>query len=489
MGILRLISLVLIFNIYLSAGVILRAPNSFISGEAFIFEYELTGSSVDFPKIEKVDQYIVESLGTSKSLQIINGNYSEKVSKKYRIYPTNDFTIPSFDFEIDGKIEKSEEKKVTKSVALKTKSQQFDLTIQTDKKELFVGESTVLKLVFKYKRDLQITNLGFVPPHFENFWYKKLDNKNNRYEQNGYIVQELEYLLFPQKVGKLKVNPLKVDVQMIDSASSNSFGFFSAVPKVTKVYSNELNFEVKPLPQGVSLIGDFDIKAFVDKTKVKQGESISYKLVISGFGNFDDIQDKKLNIKDAIVYDNKPKIETTYKNDKYNGTYEKVYSIVPSDSIIIPSQSISYFDKQKQKVVTKRTQEFKIEVENTLKSSQKVVLEKAVDDTPVVKKNIVETKTSNSEKIIYFVLGIVFSLLIFGLINLVKIKKNKNRRVDTPLIKQVKSSKDKQELLKVLVPFINKDEILDELIYKCEKDGEFSSLKKDIISTIKNLKL
>jgi hypothetical protein len=488
MGILRLIVLVLIFNIYLNAGVILRAPNSFISGEPYVFEYELSGSSVNFPKIEKIDQYIVEGLGTSKSLQIINGSYSEKVSKKYRIFPTSDFTIPSFDFEIDGKLEKSEEKKVTKSVALKTKSQQFDLTIQTDKKELFVGESTVLKLVFKYKRDLQITNLGFTPPHFENFWYKKLDNKNNRYEQNGYIVQELEYLLFPQKVGKLKVNPLKVDVQMIDSASSNSFGFFSAVPKVTKVYSNELNFEVKPLPQGVSLIGDFDIKALVDKTKVKQGESISYKLVISGFGNFDDIQDKKLNVKDAIVYDNKPKVETNYENDRYKGTYEKVYSIVPSNSIIIPSQSISYFDKQSQKVVTKKTQEFKIEVENSLNSSQEVVLEKA-KDAPIIKKDIIETKTSNSEKVIYFVLGIVFSLLIFGLLNLVKIKKNKNRRVDTPLIKQVKSSKDKQELLKVLVPFINKDEILDELIYKCEKEGEFSSLKKDIISTIKNLKL
>ncbi len=488
MGILRLIILVLIFNLYLSAGVILRAPNSFISGEPFVFEYELSGSSVNFPNIEKIDQYIVEGLGTSKSLQIINGSYSEKVSKKYRIYPTSDFTIPSFDFEIDGKLEKSEEKKVTKSVALKTKSQQFDLTIQTEKKELFVGESTILKLVFKYKRDLQITNLGFTPPHFENFWYKKLDNKNNRYEQNGYIVQELEYLLFPQKVGKLKINPLKVDVQMIDITSSNNFGFFSAVPKVTKVYSNELSFDIKPLPQAINLIGNFDIKAFVDKTKIKQGESISYKLVISGFGNFDDIQDKKLNIKDAIVYDNKPKVETSYENDRYKGIYEKVYSIVPSDSIIIPSQSISYFDKQSQKVITKKTQEFKIEVENSLNSSQEVVLEKAID-TPVIKKDIIETKTSNSEKVIYFVLGIVFSLLIFGLLNLVKIKKNKNRRVDTPLIKQVKSSKDKQELLKVLVPFINKDEILDELIYKCEKEGEFSSLKKDIISTIKNLKL
>ena len=75
----------LIFNITLFANVILKAPDSFIKGEAYYFEYEAFGSSVKFPKISKIDGYLVEDLGTSRSLQIINGNYDEKISKKYKI--------------------------------------------------------------------------------------------------------------------------------------------------------------------------------------------------------------------------------------------------------------------------------------------------------------------------------------------------------------------------------------------------------------------
>lgn len=122
MKILKLIFTILIINTFLFASVTLKSPNSFIDSEPFVFEFEVSGSSVKFPKIEKIDQYIVEELGTSRSLQIINGNYSETINKKYRIYPTKEFEIPSFDFEVDGKIEKSNKKNISKSTATKTKS-------------------------------------------------------------------------------------------------------------------------------------------------------------------------------------------------------------------------------------------------------------------------------------------------------------------------------------------------------------------------------
>jgi len=484
---LKLIFIILIFNTFLFAKIELNSSNIFIEGEAFVFEFEVSGSSVEFPNIDKIGPYVVEQLGTSNSLQLINGNYSEKITKKYRIFPTADFTIPSFEFKIDGQIEKSDERKVIKSTALKTKSQSFDLTISSSKNELYVGEATVLKLAFKYKKGLQITNLGFSQPHFEGFWYKALEDKSTRYEQGSYIVQELQYLLFPQKSGELKINPLKVDVQMIEQNGTRAFGFFTNVPKVYKVYSNELNFKVSSLPNGVDLIGNFDINATVDKTKIKEGESIAYKLSISGMGNFDDILDKKLDIDNAVVYDNKPKIDTRYENGSYLGDYEKVYSIVPSEDIIIPAQTIRYFDQNSKKIVEKKTQEFKIEVENK-KVEKPVVLqkgEKQEDDND----RVTSSNTNDGDKIFYFVLGALSSLLIIGLLSLVKIKKTKKTKVETPLIKQIKNTKDKRELLKVLVPHINKDSKLDELIYACESDTEFTSLKKDIISKIKSLKI
>ncbi len=339
---LRFLFIFIYFNICLFASVTMQAPDSFVKGESYIFKFEAIGSSIDFPEIEKIDGYLVEDLGTSRSLQIINGNYDEKYSKTYKIVPTNNFTIPSFTFLINGKEVNSDEKNVSLQTVAKTSSPKFDLSLTPSKTSLYVGEEFLVKLIFKYKRGLQITNLGFEQPHFENFWYKKITNANKRYEKNGFIIQELEFLLFPQKSGELTIDSLRVDVQLVDtSSSSGTFGFFSTVPKIVKIYSNELKFDVKKLPEDITLIGEFDIKTNINKTKVKQGESVSFKIDIAGVGNFDDIQDIKLDIDEATIYDNKPEIKTKYSAKGYEGTYSKVYSIVPNNSIEIPSISLS----------------------------------------------------------------------------------------------------------------------------------------------------
>lgn len=478
----------ILINIQLLADVKLRSSNQFVKGESFIFEFEAVGSSIDFPEIKKIDKYLVQDLGTSRSLQIVNGNYDEKLTKRYKIVPTNDFTIPSFTFIIDGKEVKSGAKKIVSKKLEKTVSKDFDLTLVASKDSLFVGEDFVLKLVFKYKRGLQITNLGFEQPHFENFWYKKVTNSNKRYEENGYVIQELEFLLFPQKSGELKIDSLRVDVQMVDTSRGNgTFGFFSAVPKIVKIYSNKLAFNVKELPQNVNLIGEFNIEASIDKSEINQGESISYKLTIDGLGNFDDIEDIKLDIKDAVAYDNKPEIKTKYSSKGYEGTYEKSFSIVPNGSTTIPSISLKYFSKEQNKVISKSTKAYNIKVKNQVE--KKVVLEKPKETKVKEEVKIVEKSTSSTEKFSFFILGVFITLLIIGLYKFVKIQKQSTKKVDTDIVKLIKKAKFKDELIKILAPYIKKDENLDKLIYECESDKEFKSLQKEIIALLKELKL
>lgn len=480
--------ILIFFHISLFGSVLLKAPDSFVKGESYIFKLEAIGSSIDFPKIEKIDGYLVEDFGTSRSLQITNGNYEEKYSKTYKIVPTNDFTIPQFAFLINAKEVKTVEKKVLEKKIIKTSSSKFDLSLNPSKTSLYVGEELLVKLIFKYKRGLQITNLGFEQPHFENFWYKKIKNANNRYEQNGFIIQELEFLLFPQKSGELIINPLRVDVQLVDTnSSSGTFGFFSATPKIVKVYSNQLKFDVTKLPDDISLIGEFDIKTNINKIKVKQGESVSFKIDIKGVGNFDDIQDIKLNIDEATIYDNKPEIKTKYSAKGYEGTYSKVYSIVPNKSIEIPSISFKYFSKKDKKIIEKKTKPYKIEVEDF--KEKKVVLEKAEKKIETKKEVIIKTESSFQEKLTFFILGILVTLLIIGLYTYVKILKSKKRNDDIPLLKLVKKVNNKQELMKILIPYIKSNSILDDLIYQCESDKDFKILKKEIIDLLKEIKI
>jgi ribosomal protein L21E len=484
----KFLLLIIFFSLRLFADVNLHSSNTFIKGEPFIFEFEAKGNNVKFPKIEKIDNLVVESLGSSKSIEIINGNYSEKITKRYRVIPENNFTIPNFTFIVDGKKIETPAKMIVETKVSKTLSNDFDLTLVTSKKSLYVGEDLLVKLIFKYKKGLQITDSALENPHFDNFWYKRIKNPNNRYEENGYIVEELKFLLFPQKSGKLKVGPLNVRVQTIDTHNGfNTFGFFSSVPKRKKIYSNSLEFDVKPLPSGVSLIGDFNISAKIDKNSVNQGEAISYKLQISGEGNFDDINDIKLSVPDATIYDNKPEVKTQYTQSANKGTYTKSYSILPNSSTTIPSISIKYFDKKTQEVITKKTKAFKIEVKNLVE--KKVVLQKAESvKTTKIEKKVVE-KSSTTDKIIYALLGAFITLLILGLYKVVKISSEKKNKNDTPLINKVKKIKFREDLLKLLVPYLKKDESLDELIFKCEKDIDIKELKKEIIKLLKELKI
>jgi len=251
----------------LFANVYLQVPQTFTHGEPLYFSLQVVGEKISFPQVDKIDGFSVESVGTSRSITNINGNITSKITKRFRLFPTKDILIPSFTLTVDGKNYTTETKKVSKEKITKTDSIYFELNLKAKKKALYVGESTIVTVQFKHRKDMQIVDLGLAVPTFENFWSKQLENAK-KYEEGNYIVQELEYLLFPQKEGSLTVEPIKIDVATLD-LNRNSYSFFNRSTKNKRIFSNALTFDVKPLPQDVKLIGEFSLTSSVDKTHLK----------------------------------------------------------------------------------------------------------------------------------------------------------------------------------------------------------------------------
>ena len=465
----------------LCANVTLKAPASFIVGEPVFFTIEAIGENIVFPKIEKIENYEVEAAGQSSSFSNINGQISAKVQKRFRFFPISDVVIPAFKLSIANKDIFTKEHKLLKQKISKTKSEHLDLNISLTKTDLYVGEQTILTMTFKYKKGLQIMDTSMMKPEFRDFWYKRLDAKEP-YEEGMFIIQDLHYLLFPQKSGKLKIDPLRVDASLLD-VNSSAFAFFQKTSKTVKIYSNSLDLNVKPLPSGISLIGDFNINAIADKTKINLGESISYKIEITGFGNIDDVQDVKLDIPNVTIYDNKPTTTVTLKDNKHYGTYKKSFSILPTENIVIPSVSISYFDKKQNRVVSKSTKAINIEVIGSAKTNSKLLKADEKEETKVITK-----EPSIYDKLVYYVLGVVTALLIFGLYNYVI--KTRELKKETPLEKRIKKASNKKDLIKEILPFISKDENLDSLIFKLENSDEanFKTIKKEILESLKEIK-
>lgn len=475
-----------IFLVSLFSSVQLNIPKDVVRGEPLVFSLEVIGNDVSLPNMKTIDTYNVQEVSSSISTNIINNQITKRVKKIYSLYPTADFLFPSLKFIIDGKEYLSKEQNVVLKNPEKTISSNFELSLKTNVKELYVSENFILTLVFRYKKSANIVDLSFEKPNFENFWYKQLDD-SKQYSHGDFVVQELKFLLFPLKKGILKINPLKINAQIIDA--NNSLSFFSNATSNVKIYSNDLEFKVKELPSNVNLIGRFDIKTQVDKKEIKQGEAVSFKLEINGFGNIDDIKDIKLQLADATIYENKPIIKTKYDDEKYKGTYTKVFSIIPNKSITIPKISLEYFDKELGVVVLKQSDEIKINLLENSKLNKEELIQKA--DVKVKQKEVIKIveKVSTKDRIIFFLLGMIVGILILGLYFYVIKYKSKNKSYETSLLKKIKKTKNKDELLKLLAVFIKIDSSLDELIFQLEKKNDIKLLKKDIIKKIKELKL
>ncbi|MBP7742256.1 MAG: BatD family protein [Aliarcobacter sp.] len=466
--------------------------NTVIKNEPFIFVLEAFGNDIKFPNITNINTKTVQENSSSASTSIINNQISKIIKKSYSFNPTEDFILPSFEFLIDGEKYYTKEEKIIVTKASKTQSKLFDFTIKTNENDdLYVGENFILTLFFKYAKNSQIEKIYLEKPNFDNFWYKQLNDTKN-YEQNDFIVTEVDFLMFPLKLGVLEIEPLKINAQI---RTDNSYSIFSST-KNEKIYSNDLKFNIKQLPQDIKLIGDFQIEAFVDKENIKAGEALSYKLKIIGNGNIDEIKDIKLPINDVTIYENKPLIKSEVINNKYQGEYEKVFSIVADKTFQIPAVSLEYFDKDLNKIIKKETQSFNIEVISDVKKSP-TLLEKApiIEAHKTLEKEkfsesikIVE-KTSTIDRIVFFSFGMLTCLLIISLYFYVITSRRKKDEESKPLIKKIKNSKTKEDLIKILAIYIKFDSKLDELIFKLEKTNDLNTLKKEIVKSIKELKL
>lgn len=474
---------ILFFNLF--AQVNLNLPQSSIQGEPFIFEIEVQGSDIKFPTLDYINGNLVKELSNSSYINIYNSKKINMIKKTYVFYPKEDFVFPKLEFMIDNKQYYTSEKKIVLTKAVKSNFDTIDLSIKSSKSDLYIGEKFILTIVLKYKKASQIVDLSLGKLDFGDFWYKQIDD-SLEYDKDDFKIHELKFLLSPLKKGDLKISPIYINAQIIE-LSTDRFSLYSPTSKNIKVYSNELNFKVNSLPDNLKLIGEFDIDAQIDKEKINQGENISYKLKIHGVGNIDDIPDIKLEIKDALIYENKPIITTKLVKDEYVGTYEKVFSILPQKSILIEPITINYFSKEDKQTKKISTQSYDIEVfkdESLVK--EKNELQKQAEKIEVIK--IVE-KTSQIDRIIFFILGNIVTLITI-LIYFYYIKKKKtNEEYNTPLILKVKKSKSKKELLRIMAVYINKDKKLDEMIFVLEKEENFLTIKKEIIKKIKELKL
>ncbi len=463
------------------------SKNAIFPGDKVDFIISATGSDIEFPQINNIASYPVINSGTSTSLVIINGKASKTIKKYYTFAPDKNVTIPSFKVIVDGKEYQTKPLNVT-ILSGKAALQKMDAKVEIalDKNSSYVGEPLNFYVILKINQNANIAKAQIEPPKIDNVWLENTQDIQESIEGN-FEVQKYHFILFPQQDGNLTIGPMYADIAKVVQRNNPFIGsgihisFFGQELRWKRVASNTITLNVKPLPNNLELFGDFHISAIVDKTKVQANTPIHLKIKVEGSGNIEDIKKFTLNIPNAVVYSDEPKIKTYVKNRKYQGLFLQKVTIIADNNFTIPSISLRYFDKTSKKEKIIQTKPINIEVIGGKK--EKVVVQSALNNHGSDNKTKTVYKVSWLWIILSFFAGVVLG--VFGVL-LIKKEKSKAKK-EVPFIEQIKKAKSERELMKLLLPYAKKSsiiQILEKLEANIYKNANYKIDKKAIIQAL-----
>ena len=215
-------------------------------------------------------------------------------------------------------------------------------------------------------------------PRYSNFWSQDIEVKEYKTKQGTYKGEDYLYvvlkktILYPQKTGKLNIEPLSLDVTVeVPSNRRDVFGrlFTSTVNRTVSAGNRTIN--VKPLPENgkptdfSGAVGDFDFKLESNKQTLKATEALELKVVVSGKGNLKLFKLPELVLPSALeVYEPEHNESVRTRSSGMQGFISDTYTVVPNyqGSYPIPNMSFSYFDLKTKRYKTLTSERLVIEV-------------------------------------------------------------------------------------------------------------------------------
>jgi len=433
-----------------------------IKGDSATYTITASGDDIEFPKLSNIEGHPVIGTSTSTSISIINGNMQKVKKVSYTFTPKYTFTIPNYSIIVDGKEQQTEPIKiVVKQPTASTPNDDVQLILKVDKNEAYVGEAIKTTILFKYKVGLNIIDINLEDFKINHFWIKSLE-QSKPYEENGFVVIKQDYLLFPQLAGDYTI-----DKQLINVATRE---YRTNLTRWQKVFSKELKLKIKPLPQNLSIQGDYTISASVDKLQTKANEPVNLTITIKGSGNIDDIEEFKLDMQNEVVYSTKPKIDTYIKGGKYSGKFTQKISIIGDKDFTIPSIEFKYFDIKNKTVKTIKTKPFDIKVKGgaktvtpNIQTNQNNTEVKTIQVAPKI---VYKYKTEDSYiKYIFAFVGLIVGILV----TYFALKKSSKKQDTRELAIKIKKAKNDKELYNILLPYSHNNKIVN-IIKKLEEN-------------------
>lgn len=432
------------------------------------FVMNIDGDNFDEPSFEGFRVIAGPSQQVSQSW--VNGRSSFEKIYSYYLMPNQkgNLVIKQATIEYNGQVYKTSPIRVNVTAAVEQPKDPNDTSVSVDnnlylvadvsKTSPYVNEpiTVVYKLYFSY--NIGITNwreLG--KPKYNDFWSQIIDVKQLALEEGMFKGERFRYVvlrktvLYPQKSGKLTIEPLSLDIDVqLPTNRRNMFGQMQIKEDSKRVSAGARTITVKPLPEAgkpadfSGAVGSFDFKVTPSKSALKNGESLDLVVSVAGKGNLKLFSLPKPVVPNALeMYD---AVHNEQVNTPLSGMAGKIsdsYTIIPQykgDYPIKPMQ-FSYFDLNSGRYKTITSPEIIIKV---LDGPTQVV---ASDSNSGTGKNQVvaneqfkyiklQTKLEPITANDFFGSNLFYSLLLipFGLVPIIILAKNKKEAIDGDVV-------------------------------------------------------
>ena len=320
----------------------------------------------------------------------VNGRSSFEKAYSYFLVPNQKgtFVIKSAAIEYNGQIYKTAPIRITVTAATEQPRDPNDPQISTDESLYLIADvsktnpylNEPVTVVYKlYFANIGITNLGETSkPKYNDFWSQNIEIKQLAAEEGIFKGQNFRYIvlkkvvLYPQKSGRLKIEPLSltVDVQL-PTNRRDMFGRMLLTETTKRVSAGAKTINVKPLPEAgkpddfTGAVGDFDFKVTPSKTNLKHGESLDLVVSVTGKGNLKLFSLPKPVVPNALeMYDAVHSEDISTPLSGMAGKSVDSYAIIPQykGNYPVKPMQFSYFDLSSGTYKTLRSPEIMIHV-------------------------------------------------------------------------------------------------------------------------------
>jgi BatD DUF11 like domain len=335
------------------------------------FVMNMDGDNFNQPSFEGFR--IIAGPSQQVSQSWINGKSSFEKTYSYYLLPQQkgNLIIKQATIEYNGQIYKTNPIKINVTAAVEQPKDPNDTQISADdniylvadisKTNPYINEpiTVVYKLYFSY--NIGITNWRELDkPKYNDFWSQNIDIKQLVGEEGMFKGEKYRFVvlrktvLYPQKSGKLVIEPLSLDIDVqLPTNRRDMFGRVVVTNGNKRVSAGANTIAVKALPEAgkpadfSGAVGKFDFKVTPSKTILKNGESLDLVVRVTGSGNM-----KLFNLPKPVV-PNSLEMYDAIHGEKVNtnlsgmsGKISDSYTIIPQfkGNYPIKPMQFSYFD-------------------------------------------------------------------------------------------------------------------------------------------------